>query len=173
MGLVKITYATDGIIFDHVFRVTSLPKHKYKIRYISLIFYRVREERREDRGTLRSLTFSSWKELESQPEESLSNRKKNALKAFRRKSNQSQISHGFFGVPCDKEPKISGPCHSCYRKQQHLRGVNWFISDVYGTQNMDTSTSNILNFCQSPCIKSSSQKYTFTFPFSVSTINNA
>ncbi len=100
-----------------------------------------------------------------QPEESLSKRKKIALKAFRKKSNQSEICHGFFGVQCDKEPRISGLCHSCYRKQQHLRGINSFISEVHGIRNMDVSTSNILNFSQSPCIKCSLQKCKLHFLF--------
>ena len=107
------------------------------------------------------------------PEKYLSGRQKMALKSFRKKSNQSEICYGFFGVDCDKEQKIAGLCHSCYRKQQHLRGINSFISEVYGIRNMDVSTSNILNFSQSPCIKCSLQKCTVTYPFCALCLSNA
>jgi hypothetical protein len=104
-------------------------------------------------------------DLLSKPEESLSERQKMALKSYQRKSKKSEVCHGFFGVDCDKEQKIAGLCHNCYRKQQHLRGINSFISEVYGIRNMDVSTSNMLNFSQSPCIKCSLQKCTVTYPF--------
>ena len=104
-------------------------------------------------------------DLKTKPEESLSGRQKMALKSYQKKSNISELCHGFFGVPCDKEPRLSGLCHSCYRKQQHLSGINSFISEVYGIRNMDVSTSNMLNFSQSPCINCSLQKCTVTYPF--------
>ena len=86
----------------------------------------------------------SLEKLLDQPEESLSNRQRMALRSYKKNAGKSQVCHGFFGVPCQSEPRVSGYCSSCYRKKIHFNGINSFLSEVYGIKNMDVSSSNLL-----------------------------
>jgi hypothetical protein len=106
----------------------------------------------------------SIESLQNTAYETLSERKKKALKSYER-AQQSTTCRGFFGVSCNKTTYVSGYCSNCYHKQNYLKGVNSFISDVLCIGDMDVSTSNLLNFSQSKCVKCSKQTVTVSFPF--------
>lgn len=102
-------------------------------------------------------------DLRSQPKESLSGRQKMALKSYGKKS-QAATCKGFFGVPCTNPIRVSAMCSSCYHKNNYLKGVNLFLSEVLNIQDMDVSTCNLLNFSGIKCVTCGS-KGTVSYPF--------
>ncbi len=72
---------------------------------------------------------------------------------------------GFFGITCDNKSKVSGFCSSCYHKQNYLKDINVFLSQVFEIENMNMASTNILNFSRKPCKKCCVQKCTVSFPF--------
>jgi hypothetical protein len=90
--------------------------------------------------------------FKSKPEKDFSKYGLQAKLSYLRKKEKSSECTGFFGRQCPNKILKAGFCGTCYQKKIHLKGVNLFLFEFIGINNMDVSTSNILNYSKSVCV---------------------